>query len=81
MTTTLYLATLPNCPRCRMVKRWLTTHNITHTTIDLTNHPDTLAQLKTRGATSAPVLYTPGTSGPVIVSTGFNPTELTQLTR
>lgn len=55
MTITVY--SKPNCMQCKMVKKWLTEHEIPFTTIDITDDEDSITQLKEFGYKTVPVTF------------------------
>lgn len=64
-----------NCVKCKMVKRWLTEHNITFTEINVDEDLQALNHLIEINQRSLPVVF----KDDDIVSIGFNPSELTKL--
>lgn len=59
------------CPQCRMTKRAFASKGIAYTEINITEHPEYIAELKEKGYSSLPVVDT-GTT----VWTGFQPEKI-----
>lgn len=60
MTVTVF--TKPQCQQCEATKRRLNDRGITFETVDLSENPETLAQLVHAGYRQAPVVITPDAS-------------------
>ena len=60
MTVTVF--TKPQCQQCEATKRRLNERGITFETVDLSENPETLAQLVHAGYRQAPVVITPDAS-------------------
>lgn len=67
-----------NCMQCKMVKRWLTEHNVEfeEVNIQLEENKSERMRLRKEGFMSAPITY----FGETIVQ-GFNPSELNKCLR
>lgn len=66
MTVTVF--TKPYCPQCDATKRQLTKLGVSFDTVDLSENPSTLEQLRAAGFQQAPVVITPDSSW-----TGYRP--------
>lgn len=53
---TLY--TTPNCVQCMMTKKQFDKHGISYTVVDLSEHPDKVAEFKEKGLLAAPIVTT-----------------------
>ena len=60
MTVTVF--TKPQCQQCEATKRRMNERGITFETVDLSENPETLAQLVHAGYRQAPVVITPDAS-------------------
>lgn len=54
--STLTLYTTPHCPACRLTRNALDHAGVAYTVVDLSEHPDLLAQLRKEGLMRAPVI-------------------------
>lgn len=54
--TTLTLYTTPHCPPCRLTRDALDRAGVAYTIVDLSEHPELLAQLRKEGLAQAPVI-------------------------
>lgn len=60
MTVTVF--TKPHCPQCNATKRQFDKLGVSYETVDLTENPETLAQLQEAGYRQAPVVIAPDAS-------------------
>ena len=54
--STLTLYTTPHCPACRLTRDALDRAGVAYRIVDLSEHPDLLAQLRKEGLMRAPVI-------------------------
>lgn len=54
--STLTLYTTPHCPACRLTRDALDRAGVAYTIVDLSEHPELLAQLRKEGLAQAPVI-------------------------
>ncbi|RYF08870.1 MAG: glutaredoxin, partial [Oxalobacteraceae bacterium] len=47
----------PNCPHCVRAKEYLNRHQLTYETVDVTQHPEALEFIKSRGHKTVPQIY------------------------
>lgn len=59
MNTPITVYGQPSCQPCRLVQRRLDRDQVPYDYVDLTQHPDKLAQLKAAGMTRTPIIETP----------------------
>jgi glutaredoxin-like protein NrdH len=50
--------TTPNCVQCNQTKKLMDKLGIIYTTVDLTEHPEKLAEFKQQGLMAAPIVTT-----------------------
>lgn len=72
MTITVF--TKPHCPQCDATKRQFTKLGVNFETVDLTQSPSTLDQLRAAGYRQAPVVITPNSSW-----SGYRPDLISQI--
>lgn len=54
--STLTLYTTPHCPACRLTRDALDRAGVAYTVVDLSEHPEMVAQLREQGLAQAPVI-------------------------
>ena len=63
----------PGCQPCKLATAYLDRHDVPHTYVDLTEHPELIEKFRAAGKTSTPILQTPTET-----TSGFNPQALTR---
>lgn len=66
--------TTPSCPQCEMTKKMLTREGVEFTVVDLSEHPDKVAEFKEQGLLAAPIVTTD-----VKIWSGFKPAKIMSL--
>jgi glutaredoxin-like protein NrdH len=66
--------TTPSCPQCEMTKKMLTREGVEFDVVDLSEHPEKVAEFKEQGLLSAPIVTTD-----VKVWSGFKPAKIQSL--
>mgnify|MGYP000419335945 FL=1 len=63
-----------NCMQCKMVKKWLSEHEIAFDEINIDEQPEKIDYVKSLGFTAAPVIE----AGDIVFS-GFQPAKLKEI--